>query len=140
MRPAQIVRHPPVHGLDVREVTAYVAALEDPAVPPATLRWQGPNRSLVRARLEPSEVSSTQIDYHSGWHARAGRASLPVFADGLGFMAINPRCSGDCEITIEFDGGAESEGCRAAAAAVLLMALAAAARGAYGWFSSRVWV
>jgi hypothetical protein len=90
--------------------------------------------------LEPSEVSSTQIDYHSGWHARAGRASLPVFADGLGFMAINPRCSGDCEITIEFDGGAESEGCRAAAAAVLLMALAAAARGAYGWFSSRVWV
>ena len=75
---------------------------------------------------------STQIDYHPGWHARAGGTSLPVFADGLGFMVIDPQCSGDCEMAIEFDGGVESKLCRTASAAVLLLALAAAARTAYG--------
>lgn len=135
MRRAQLVQHPPIHGLDVHEVRAYVAALEDPAAPPATLRWQGSNRALVRARLEPWEVISTQIDYHPGWHARAGGTSLPVFADGLGFMVIDPQCSGDCEMAIEFDGGVESKLCRTASAAVLLLALAAAARTAYGRFT-----
>jgi len=137
MSPAFLVRHRPVHGLDVRELSTYVAALEDPAVPPATLQWQGPNRALVQAQLEPSQVISIQVNYHPGWHARTGGKSMPVFADGLGFMAIDPRCSGDCEVTIEFDGGAESKACRAAAAAVLLMALAAAASAAYGRLTGR---
>jgi hypothetical protein len=126
MRAGQLVRHPPVHGLDVGEVRAYVAALEDPAAPPVALRWQGPDQALVRARLEPADVISTQINYHPGWHARAGGESLPIFADGLGFMAIDPKCSGDCEVTLEFDGGVEAELCWAASAAVLLLALAAA--------------
>jgi hypothetical protein len=130
MRRDQLVRRRPIHGLDVQELSVYVAALEDATAPPATLRWQGPNRAVVRARLAPSEVISTQINYHPGWHARARGTSLPVFADGLGFMAIEPRCSGDCEIALEFDGDAESMACRAACVAVLLMALAAAARAA----------
>lgn len=91
----------------------------------------------MRAQVEPSEVISTQINYHPGRHAQAGSTSLPIFADGLGFMAVDPQCSGDCEIAIEFDGGLESKVCRAASAEVLEAALAAAGSTAYGWFAGR---
>jgi hypothetical protein len=130
MRPAQFVRHRPIHGLDVAELRTYVAALEDPTVPPATLWWRGPNRAEVRARLESSDVISTQINYHPGWHAWTGRTARRVYADGLGFMAVDPQCTGDCEITLEFDGGAESKACRTASVAALLVALAVAVRTA----------
>ena len=124
MLPAQLVSRRPVNGLDVDELRTYVAALEDPAAPPATLEWQGANRAVVRARLEPSEVISTQINYHPGWHARVAGRARRVYADGLGFMAIDPQCAGDCEIALVFDGGLESKICRATSAAVLLVVLA----------------
>jgi len=100
MRPAQLVSHPPIHGLDVGELRTYVAAVEDPTAPPATLQWLGPNRAVVRTRMEPSQVVSTQINYHPGWHAWVGGTTRRVYADGLGFMAIDPRCAGDCEIDL----------------------------------------
>jgi hypothetical protein len=128
MRPAQLVSHRPVHGLDVAELRTYVAALEDPSAPPATLEWEGPNRAVVRARLEPPEVISTQINYHPGWHARVAGMARRVYADGLGFMAIDPQCAGDCEIALEFDGGLESKICWGASAAVLLAGLVGFAR------------
>jgi hypothetical protein len=117
-----------VHGLDVAELRTYVAALEDPSAPPATLEWEGPNRAVVRARLEPPEVISTQINYHPGWHARVAGMARRVYADGLGFMAIDPQCAGDCEIALEFDGGLESKICWGASAAVLLAGLVGFAR------------
>jgi hypothetical protein len=124
MRPSQLVSHPPIHGLDVTELRTYVAALEDPAAAPATLRWQGPDRAYVRARLEPSEIVSTQFNYHPGWHAWVDGKPRRVYADGLGLMAVDPQCAGDCEIALEFDGGVESKACLAASAAVLLAAMA----------------
>ena len=128
MRPSQLVSHPPIHGLDVTELRIYVAALEDPAAPLATLRWQGPDRAYVRVRLEPAEIVSTQFNYHPGWHAWVGGKPRRVYADGLGLMAIDPQCAGDCEIALEFDGGVESKACLAASAAVLLAAMACAVR------------
>jgi hypothetical protein len=124
----KLVSHRPIHGLDVDELSTYVAALEDPTAAPATLQWRGPNRVDVRARLEPSEVVSTQINYHPGWHAWVAGTARRIYSDGLGFMAVDPRCAGDCEIALEFDGGAESNACWAASSAVLLMVLAATAR------------
>ena len=124
MRPAQLVSHPPIHGLDVADLRTYVAALENPTAPSATLEWLGSNRAVVRTRMEPSEVVSTQINYHPGWHARVAGTERRVYADGLGLMAIDPQCTGDCEIDLEFDGGVESKMCLAASAAVLLAVLA----------------
>ena len=123
MLPAQLVWHRPVNGLDVDELRTYVAALEDSTAPLATLEWQGPNRAVVRARLEQSEVISTQINYHPGWHARVAGRARRVYADGLGFMAIDPQCAGDCEIALVFDGGLESKICWAESAAVILAVL-----------------
>jgi hypothetical protein len=122
MSPAQLVSHPPANGVDIAELRTYVAALEDPGAPRATLRWQGPNRAYVRARLAPRDVVSIQFNFHPGWHAWIGGKSRRVYADGLRLMAIDPQCTGDCEIALVFDGGAESKACLAASAAMLLLA------------------
>jgi len=36
-----VVTHRPSHGLDIAPVEPYVAALDDPAYPAASLRWNG---------------------------------------------------------------------------------------------------
>ena len=48
---AAVVR-PPIHGLDVPEVTRFVAAMEDPAMPLADFSWQsGDARTSPRRRI-----------------------------------------------------------------------------------------
>jgi hypothetical protein len=78
--------------------------------------WRGSREARIRARLTPGEVVSVQINYHPGWHATAGN----VGPDGIGLMVIEPKCVGDCEISLRFDGGLESWLCRMASGAALL--------------------
>jgi hypothetical protein len=97
--------------------------LEDPAAPLADLQWQGSDRAVIRANSAPGDVISIQINYHAGWSARVGSRSRTVHEDGLGLMAIEPDCTGPCEITLEYDGGMEAKLCRGASCAVLLLLL-----------------
>ena len=123
MRPEQLVRRPPIHGLDIDEVRGFVAAL-DSASRPAVLEWRGANQAHVRAQLEPSEIVSTQINYHAGWHATVNGSLRTVRADGIGLLVVEANCAGDCEIVLEYDGGWEARLCRAASSAILLLVLA----------------
>jgi hypothetical protein len=116
LRPDQLVHHTPVHGLDMREIGPYVAALDDPAAPPATLRWEGNNRAVIQARLQPGEVVSAQITYDPGWHAHVNGAARGIRPDGIGLMAVDAGCSGDCSIVLEYDGGWERKACRISSA------------------------
>jgi hypothetical protein len=117
------VRRKPVHGLDVEEVRGFVAALDDPAAPPADLQWQGSRRAVIRATPPPGDVISIQINYHAGWSAHVGARECKLSEDGLGLMVAEPECTGACEITLEYNGGWEAKLCRAASAAVLLLLL-----------------
>jgi hypothetical protein len=128
VRRDQLVQHRPAHGLDVRELGPYVAALEDTALPAATLQWRDANHALVRAHVDAGQVISTQINYHRGWHASANASPPRIYADGLGFMAIDPGAPGDYEILLSFDGGWESKICIAASIGTLLLLLAASIR------------
>ncbi len=116
LRPEALVHHAPVNGLDTAEIRRYVAALEDPAAPAATWDWQGDDKAVIEARLEPGQIVSAQITYAPGWHARVNGSARPIRPDGLGLMAVDPRCSGDCTIALEYDGGAELRTCRAVSA------------------------
>jgi len=98
---------------------------------PAQLEWRGSNRARIRAVLAPGEIVSTQINYHPGWHAVAKGGIATVRPDGIGLMVVDPNCTGDCEITLEYDGGWELRLCRAASGGVLLVLLAVA------WFQRR---
>jgi hypothetical protein len=126
MRADRLVRRRPIHGLDTDEVRSYVAAL-DSASQPALLEWRGSNQARIRAVLAPGEIVSTQINYHPGWHAIVKGRMAAVRSDGIGLMAVDPNCIGDCEVTLQYDGGWELRLCRAASGATLLLFLAAAA-------------
>ena len=120
LRPHQLVRRPPIHGLDVDELRQYTAALDHPSAP-ADLEWRDSNQAVVRAGLAPGEVVSVQINYDPGWSARANGRKCGVRSDGIGLIAITPGCTGKCEITLEYGGGPESLLCRVAAVAALLL-------------------
>lgn len=131
VRPDDLVRHAPINGLDVGEIRRYVSALEATAPAPATLSWDGDNKAVIQARLQPGEVVSAQITYSPGWHARANGAPRDIRPDGIGLMAIDPRCTGECRIVLEYDGGAELRACRIASAGFSALLIIAFARR--GW-------
>ena len=102
-----VVSRRPIHGLDVDPLLPYVAALEDPAAPVANISWNDPDHGRIVAKIGPSDVLSVQMIYDPGWQARV-RGKLAVLkADQLGFIEIDPPCSGECSIDLVFDGGPE---------------------------------
>lgn len=131
--PGDLVRHTPVNGLDVAELRRYDTAIENPAAPAATLTWHGNNNVSINARMEAGQVVSAQITWDSGWHAQVNGVARPVIRDGIGLMAVDARCNGDCRIDLEYDGGTERRVCRIAGAslpAILLIVFFTRRRGA----------
>lgn len=102
-----VVGRAPVHGLDVEPLRAYVAALdaEDPGR--AAAQWQHPGHAKIHARMQPEEVLSVQVSHDPGWEAWRDGVPVPVRADGLGLMVIEPGCTDECDIDLAFTGGAE---------------------------------
>ncbi len=109
VRERDLVTKPPMHGLDLGELRPFVAALDDPALPVASLRWQGPSDALVRGVLTPDQVYSVSINWDRGWTATANGRPIPVRADGLGLIAIAPQCSGPCEVELHWTAAPESQ-------------------------------
>ncbi len=102
-----VARRAPRHGLDVEPLLPYVAALQDRTLPPAEWSWQNLNSARIRTQTEPGQVVSVQINYHPGWRATANGVQLPISADGLGLLVINPQRHGASEIRLVYDGGPE---------------------------------
>ena len=119
IRPESLVPRKPVGGPDAAELRRYDAAMENPTAS-ASFEWHGPNRAAIRARLDPTQVVSTQITYDPGWRASVNGAARTVSRDGLGFLVIAPQCSGGCEISLDYTGGLEAHLCAAASGAGLL--------------------
>jgi hypothetical protein len=94
-----LVKKPPVNGLDTGEIARFVGELGRSA----GFVWHGTHAATITAQVGPGDVVSVQENYHPGWHADKGT----VVKDGLGLMAIEPRCQGECQIELSYDGGAE---------------------------------
>jgi hypothetical protein len=105
--PRQEVQRLPIHGLDVDPLRPYVAALDDPTLPPAEMRWMASNRIGISARMEPGQVISVQESYAPGWRATANGRTAGVRKDVLGLLVVEPDCAGPCTIDLVYDGGAE---------------------------------
>jgi hypothetical protein len=116
----QLVRHRPVNGMDDGEIRNYVAALDNPTAP-ASFAWLGKNRAAVHARLDAGQEISVQINYDPGWRATVNGSPRKIEPDGLGLMAVQAECVGECEIALDFDGGWEAKTCRAASIGALVL-------------------
>ncbi|MCE5306968.1 MAG: hypothetical protein LLG20_04955 [Acidobacteriales bacterium] len=131
MPAAAVPAQTPVHGLDIAPVEAYVAALNDPAYPPATFEWEGMNQGRIRANLIRGQVVAVQVAYERGWEAWANGKRQPVRGDAIGQTVIEPECAGPCEITMRYTGGNEAVIQRIMSLAATLGAIA------YAWAGRR---
>jgi hypothetical protein len=107
MRAADLVQLQPV-AYDTTAMRPYLAALENPAYPPAAFRWRTPSTAAVTADLRSEDIVSVQISWDRGWHASVGGREVPAWGDKLGQMVVEPHCNGVCTIDLNYDGGAES--------------------------------
>ena len=106
-----VVTRRPENGLDVEPLRAYVAALEDPTLPRASLTWENPDHGRISATVAPAQVISVQVNYDPGWRAATRGRSLRIRPDQIGMMIIDPDGAGPGSIDLEFTGGAERALC-----------------------------
>ncbi|HVX66776.1 MAG TPA: hypothetical protein VHA11_09255 [Bryobacteraceae bacterium] len=113
IRPGDLPSREPIHGLDIDPLLRYVAALDDPALPPADLRWHNRHAAAITAAFERGQILSVQISYHPEWSATVNGAPRRVFRDHLGQLAVEPACAGPCTVELSYDGGSEMRMARA---------------------------
>lgn len=111
--PERGMTHPPASALDVDFVRAYVASLENPALPPVDMAWQNRHHAVLTADLQKDQVLLVQVTYHPGWHARVNGAARPVSKDPIGLVLIAPQCAGRCVVDLEYGNDAEMLAARA---------------------------
>jgi hypothetical protein len=107
MRAAHLVAHAPYNGMDTEQLRTYVDAIDDPALPEATFVWRTNHSAEILTHAQANHVVSVQVTYDPGFHARANGRPAPIFRDGLGWLAIEPHCAGECRIELVYDGGLE---------------------------------
>lgn len=110
-------------GWNVEPVRRYVAALDNPDRPLAPFTWRGNGRAQIVATLRPEHLLSVQVSYHPGWHAEVSGEPRRIFSDGIGLIAIEPRCAGPCLVELHYDGGLEMKLARFASWMALLAML-----------------
>jgi hypothetical protein len=122
---AASIHEAPVSGLDLQKVAEFVAALEDPGLPLAEMKWLGSGKAHISAPIQPGEVVAVQVTYDRGWTAVANGQSAPIARDGIGLMVLHPDCRGLCEIDLSFEAGIERKLCWLASLMVTIGTLSA---------------
>lgn len=107
VRAGDLVRRPPVNGIDDTELRLFVSALDDPSLPLADFSWLDPNSAHVTGNLAPKQVLSIAVTWDRGWNATANGRRVPVRADGIGLIAVDPGCSGPCDVRLHWSAGPE---------------------------------
>jgi len=103
---SDVVRIRPMNGTKVWLVRALDAALENPS-PEARMVWSSRHEARISTVLRPEQLLYVQVSWHPGWHAAVNGKPRPIRPDGLGFMVIEPRCDGPCDVQLTCDGGTE---------------------------------
>ena len=124
IRAKDVVRRPPVNGLDVEPLEPYVRALDDPSLPAAEMTWLDARHIRIHANLSQDELLSVQETYGQDWSATVNGQTRPVSTDALGMMVITPRCTGSCTIDLLYDRRTEREEARWGACVGVLILLA----------------
>jgi hypothetical protein len=132
--PADVVARAPANVTDVEPVAGLAASLEDPSLPLAEFTWLRPGEARISSFLRPEMLLFVAVNYHPGWAARVDGQSRRIRRDGLGFLVIEPKCNGPCEVDLLFDGGAEMHWAKAAR----ILGIAAALAWMWLWVASGV--
>ncbi len=138
--PEAVVNRQPGGYTDTGPLGAYVAATESPDAPEARLRWRNQHDVVIDTSVPPGQLLSVQIPYHAGWRATVGGSTVPVRADALGQMVIEPACGGPCTVDLKFTGGAEMLVARTACVLALLAPLLLLGTVGVRWRRAGTWM
>ena len=105
----ELVARAPANGIDVEPLRPYVAALDDASRPFAKMTWLNNHQIRIETTAARGQLLSVQVNDSPGWHALAGGAERPLWADGLGSIVVDPGCDGACNVELVYDGGAETK-------------------------------
>jgi len=134
---SDLVARPPANGIDVEPLRAYAAALDDPSRPFAKMTWLSNHQARIETTAASGQLISVQENYTPGWHASVNGVKRPMWADGLGWMVIDPGCNGACTVELTFDGGAETKAARWLSGLTLVALLALGVRSSLRQARSR---
>ncbi len=98
----------PVSGLDTANLSRFVTALEDPAIPAPHFRWLNRHEALVDAEVRSGDVIYLQIGNDRGWHAEQNGQPRAMNTDALGMMYVSPQSTGQVQLHLIYDGGKEA--------------------------------
>jgi hypothetical protein len=104
VRPDELVPHHVRGNFAYADIRKYARATGDAARAAAAFEWLSGGKVRIRANLHPGDLLSVQVAWFPGWKATVHGAPAPVYPDGMGFMAIQPPCRGDCEIDLAWTG------------------------------------
>lgn len=85
--------------------SADVAALDRTDDPLVETMWRTAGEASIYGTLAPNQVIEIAINFDRGWSAEANGRIARVQPDGLGFLAIEPQCSGACEVRLHWKPG-----------------------------------
>jgi hypothetical protein len=94
---------PKTIDLDADDLREYVSILEEGPDAPIEMRWTGPDRFRIQARLGQGQSIVAQVSHHSRWEAGTAR----VRRDPLGFLWLHPG-PGEHTIDVVFANRAEN--------------------------------
>lgn len=112
--PADVIRRPPVNGLDIEPLKRYVQALDNPDLPLAEMTWTNAHRARIRTTMGANQLLSVQETYDRGWYATVNGVDRRVTPDALGMMIIEPLCAGSCVVDLLYDPAGERRATRLA--------------------------
>jgi hypothetical protein len=118
VRSGDLVTEEPI-SYELTAARTYLAALEDPTLPPADFRWTGTGAARITGNLRPEHLLSVQVSFDEGWQASVNGARRRIWSDKLGQIVVEPRCNGACAVDLVYDGGAEMRLARTASVLAL---------------------
>ena len=102
LRPEDQITRAPASVLDFDFIRAYVAALENPASPPADMQWTNRHHAVITADLKSGQLLLVQVSYHTAWHASVNGAERHITKDPIGQILIGPHCTGHCVVDLDY--------------------------------------
>jgi len=92
---------PPRFNDDVEYLGAYADAIEKGPDAPPSVKRDGTDAMLVRAKVDAGQSIVVQESYDPAWQAWAGGTQVPVRKDAMGFMVVDAP-PGDGQVRLEF--------------------------------------
>lgn len=113
---------------EARDVSRYVAAIEDASRPPLNVHWPHASAISITGPVAAGDLVSLQVNADPGWQASQDGRPIAISQDGLGFLVLHPSPAAQSNIELRYRGTAEQRVMATFSALVWIAALLLAAK------------